>query len=94
MKETKSQKVKGTKSQRNKERKRRREELSLEGCTPAKMAAGAAAPKAQFILMKRAESPTKPDKGGFATSPGQVSEANDTLGRRPYHVSRPARAKA
>ena len=68
--------------------------LSLEGSTPAKMAAGAAAPKAHAAWMRRAESPIKPDKGGFATSPGQVSEANDTLGRRLYHVSRPARAKA
>ena len=40
-----------TKRLRVKERKRRREELSLEGCTPAKMEAGAAAPKEQFILM-------------------------------------------
>ena len=49
-KERKSQKEEESKSQRDKERKRRREDLSLEGCTPAKMAAGAAAPEAHTFL--------------------------------------------
>ena len=50
-KETKRRRDEETKRRRDEERKRRREELSLEGCTPAKMEAGAIAPKAQFILM-------------------------------------------
>ena len=58
-KERKSQREEETKRGRDEERKRRRDEetkrgreyLSLEGYTPAKMEAGAAAPKEQFILM-------------------------------------------
>ena len=37
---------------------------------------------------------SNPTKEGLRLAQGTVSEANDTLGKRPYHVSRPARAKA
>ena len=72
--------------------------ISLEGCTPAKMAAGAALKENQENVLRWMQNGLKaqsnPTKEGLRLAQGKVSEANDTLGKRPYHVSRPARAKA
>ena len=77
-----------------------KKKISLEGCTPAKMAAGAALKedKKQENVLRWMQNGLKaqsnPTKEGLRLAQGKVSEANDTLGKRPYHVSRPARAKA
>ena len=75
-----------------------KKKISLEGCTPAKMAAGAALTEDQENVLRWMQNGLKaqsnPTKEGLRLAQGKVSEANDTLGKRPYHVSRPARAKA